>query len=120
MWRGKLQQWEHGCCNQTCMIPSVRHFFFLLYLFFRKSIHGLGYDMFSCDGDERGVPAGCGPHLSSIFFSSLCRFDSLPAFMLHEPVTEFLTERVEMGDRVKQDEYRRSLTVANYVLAPLW
>ena len=45
VWRGKLQQWEHGCCNQTCMIPSVRHFFFLLYLFFRKSIHGLGYDM---------------------------------------------------------------------------
>ena len=87
---------------------------------------GLGSDlMFSCGGDERGAPAGCGPrvlgnYLSSLFFSSFCRFDSLPAFMLHEPVTEFLTERVEMGDRVKQDEYRRSLTVANYVLAPLW
>ena len=39
VWRGKLQQWEHGCCNQTCMMPCERHFFFLLYLFFRKSIH---------------------------------------------------------------------------------
>ena len=49
------------------------------------------------DGDERGAPAGCGPrvlgnYLSSLFFSSFCRFDSLPTFMLHEPITEFLTE----------------------------
>ena len=37
---------------------------------------GLGSDLlFSCDGDERGAPAGCGPrvlgkYLSSLFFSS--------------------------------------------------
>ena len=37
---------------------------------------GLGSDLLlSCDGDERGAPAGCGPrvlgkYLSSLFFSS--------------------------------------------------
>ena len=67
---------------------------------------GLGSDLlFSCDGDERGAPAGCGPrvlgnYLSSLFFSSFCRFDSLPVFMLYEPVTEFLTEFLSCSCRL--------------------
>ena len=57
--------------------------------------------LFSCDGG----PPSSGPHvldvfLSSLFFSSFCRFDSLPTFMLHEPVTEFLTEFLSCSCRL--------------------
>ena len=74
----------------------------------------MGSDLlFSCDGGERGVPPGSGPHVLGIFLSSssffsLADFGSLSVPLFHKPVTVFLPcsgrlclMEMGMNDRVR-------------------
>ena len=56
----------------------------------------MGSDLlFSCDGGERGVPPGSGPHVLGIFLSfssffSLADFGFLSVPLFHKPVSEIV------------------------------
>ena len=93
----------------------------------------MGSDLlFSCDGGERCVPPGFGPHVLGIFlsFSSFllsAGFGSLSVPLFHKPVTVFLPcsgrlclmemEGVMgMNDRVRLEGSRKIITASSCLL----